>query len=177
MNVIRAQLKGQSCSMKCHWTQRGSNVPFRERLTDVSSPLLAHQRSQQVCTILCCPVTVQIEENTLWFENIDVKMSKWTSIPRSIATLLSGWKQSSCSFPAGISSGLLRSCLGWTFRAFSGCSARSSYSFTAEVTLAVPVEMISPVFGGEDCCVCRMSHTAFSLSATIWILQFRAWPP
>lgn len=29
MNVIRAQLKGQSCSMKCHWSLRGSNVPFR----------------------------------------------------------------------------------------------------------------------------------------------------
>lgn len=43
-------------------------------------------------------------------------------------------------------SGLLRSFLGWTFRAFSGCSACSSCSLTAEVTLAVTVEMISPVF-------------------------------
>lgn len=43
-------------------------------------------------------------------------------------------------------SGLLRSLLGWTLRAFSGCSARSSGSWTAEVTLAAPVERISPAF-------------------------------
>lgn len=73
MNVIRAQLKGQSCSMKCHWTLRGSNVPFSERLTDAPSSILTHQRSQQVCAILCCPVAVQSEENTFRFENIDLK--------------------------------------------------------------------------------------------------------
>lgn len=64
MNVIRAQLKGQSCSMKCHRTLRGSNVAFRGRLTDAPASRLTHQRSQQVCTILCCPVTVQTDQNS-----------------------------------------------------------------------------------------------------------------
>lgn len=141
------------------------------------SPLLAHQRSQQVCTILCRPVAAQIEENTLCFENIDVKMSKWTSILCSIGTLLLGWKQSSCFFffLAAISSGLLRNFLGWTFLAFSGCSARSLWSFTAGVTFAGSVERISPVFWGGARCLGRMSHPAFLLSAPIWMLQFRDW--
>lgn len=55
-----------------------------------------------------------------------------------------GASSSSSSFLC--SAEVLRSLLGWTLRAFSGCSARSSGSWTAEVTLAAPVEMISPAF-------------------------------
>lgn len=50
MNVIRAQLKGQGCTFKCHWTLQGPNVPLRERLTGApSSPLTPHIRGTGKC--------------------------------------------------------------------------------------------------------------------------------
>lgn len=174
MNVIRAQLKGQSCSMKCHRTLRGSNVPFRGRLTDAPSSRHTHQRSQQVCTILCCPVTAQTRTHRV--EITDLKTCKWILIPPLVGFCfiinalkclffhlieelylihtLSGSKPKLWSL-SPTPSGLLRRSLGWTLHAFSGCS------FIAEVTVDTPVEMISLVFWGEAHHLCRMSSTAF----------------
>lgn len=93
----------------------------------MSHPPFLHIRGANKCAQSFVILSqCRLKRTQFGLEKIDVKMSKWTSIPRSIAKLLSGWTQSSCSFPDGFSAGMLKSFLGWGFRAFSGCSARSS---------------------------------------------------
>lgn len=50
MNVIRAQLKGQGCTFKYHWTLQESNVPLRKRLTGAPS---SYEGNRRVYRSLC----------------------------------------------------------------------------------------------------------------------------
>lgn len=143
MNVIRAQLKGQSCSVKCHRTLWGSNVPFRGRLTNAVSSLLTHQRSVHNPLLS--------RRSTDWPE-------QWCFVHLIVEPYFINTRSASKPWLCSLSpspSRRLRRCLGWTFHAVSDCY------FIAEVTVDAPVEMISLVFWGESHHLCRMSNIAF----------------
>lgn len=140
-------------------------------------PLLAHQRSQQVCTILCCPVAVQIKENTLWFKkNIDVKISKWTSIPRSIASTIVGMKAVTLFFSCRF--------LLWSAEKFPWLDFLGLQRFLClRILLLYCRGNFRCAWRNDQSCLLRWSLLSlqdephsFSLSATIWISQFRVWP-
>lgn len=74
MNVIRAQLKGQGCTFKCHWTLQGPNVPLTERLTGApSTPLTLHIRGSGKCA----EVFVSLSQQWLGRKIFVLKISLW----------------------------------------------------------------------------------------------------